>query len=266
MQNRGFRCLIVALLALGVASIAWAQSVPGAQYVVYPTYQPKASAFTAASQSGTAFTSSALRSAIVQAVQSGPSAALTGVITGSTTSIETWTVVNANDTIGGTINVTPSGLSQCLFTIPAYTTLSSAVTLFNANTTCNSTDGLTASVSTSHFILTQGGTSLTIADNGSTLTDYKASTATWALQGSIDGTNWFALPTAAMPTTSVPITTTAVSQTTATTTQTAATMAYAYVANITGWNHFRFVTTSGTFTASSTLSLSFSGVPHSTYF
>jgi hypothetical protein len=267
MKNRALKALFGAFIALGFACAAAAQYVPGAQPVVYPTYQPAATNFTAASQNGTAFTSTALRSAVIVAVQNGPTpAALTGVVSGTTTSVETWTTNAATDTIGGTVAVTPSGLSACTITFPAYTTLASAVTLFNANTVCNSTDGLTASASTNHFILTQGGVSLTITDNGSTLVNYKASTATWALQGSIEGVNWFAVPTAALPTTSVPVTTTAVSQATATTTQTAATMSYAYMANISGWNHFRFATTSGTFTASSALSLAFSGTPHATFF
>jgi hypothetical protein len=267
MNSRIFRVLTAALVALGLASFASAQYTPGAQPVVYPTYQPAASAFTAASQTGTAFTSSGLRSAVIVAVQNGPTpAALTGVVSGTTTSVETWTLAGTADTFGGTINVTPSTKSLCSITIPPYTTLAAAATLFNANTTCFTTDGLTATTGSGTFILTQGGVSLTITDNGSTLVDYKASTATWNLQGSIDGVNWFSVPTAALPTTSVPITTTAITQATATTTQTAATMGYAYVANVAGWNHFRLSTTSATFTATSTLSLAFSGSPLQSFF
>lgn len=66
-------------------------------------------------------------------------------------------------------------------------------------------------------------------------------TATWKIQGSNDGgSHWFDLPTAAYPTTAAP-TTLAVSQTTTATTL--------YAVNLAGFTNFRFVTTSGTFTA-----------------
>src|ERR1035437_115090 len=137
MKNRTFSILLTALVALGLGSMASAQYVPGAQPVVYPTYQPAASAFTAASQTGTAFTSSALRSAVIQVVGQPLTAAMTGVVSGTTTSIETWTSAATGDAISGTINVTPLTKVPCVFTFPVGTSKASAVTLFNANTTCN---------------------------------------------------------------------------------------------------------------------------------
>lgn len=72
------------------------------------------------------------------------------------------------------------------------------------------------------------------------VTGTSLTTATWAIQGSIDGgTTWFALPTAAYPTTAAP-STLAVTQTTTATAQ--------YVVNLAGITQVRIVT-SGTFTA-----------------
>jgi hypothetical protein len=68
-------------------------------------------------------------------------------------------------------------------------------------------------------------------------------TSVWSIQGSTDGgATWLSLPTAAYPTTAA-VTTTAVTQT--------STASGFYVVNLVGFNAFRFITTSGTFTGTS---------------
>lgn len=136
------------LLALLVPCAAYAQYVPGAQPIVFPTFQSPVYTFTATSQTGNSATTTALASGIIEVK----------------------------------------------------------------------------------------GTALT--------------TATWAMQGSIDGgTTWQALPTAPYPTTAF-VTTTAVTQTTTTTNT-------FYVVKLLGFTKFRFVT-SGTFTATN-ITIQFTG-------
>lgn len=209
-----------------------------------------AQTFVAASVTGATIKIASGRSGIIEINGTGPSAAVAApVITGTTTSIATYTVNASGDSIGGTIAVSVATLGSCTVTIPAYTTLAGAVTLFNA-AACATTTGLTASTTSATLVLTQGGVSLAISNNGSALTDYKAWTSTWSIQGSVDGgVTWFSLPTAVMPTTSVPITTTALTQATAVTTQAGSTYSSFYVVNLVGLSAVRFTTTSSSFTA-----------------
>jgi hypothetical protein len=100
------------------------------------------------------------------------------------------------------------------------------------------------------------GTSIAVGGLRSGLiqvTGVSLTTATWQLQGSVDGgVTWNNLPTAAYPTTTLPITTTAVSQT--------STAAGLFVVNLSGMTNLRFATTSGTFTGTSlSLKLTASG-------
>jgi hypothetical protein len=94
----------------------------------------------------------------------------------------------------------------------------------------------------------QTGTAFSIGGQRSGLIEVKGTaltTATWSIQGSMDsGTTWVSLPTAALPTTSVPITTTATSQTTTSS-------GTFYVVSVSQFTMLRFITTSGTFTATS---------------
>lgn len=95
----------------------------------------------------------------------------------------------------------------------------------------------TAASQTGATIFTGGLKSGLVTAYGTALT-----TATWKIQGSNDGGgHWFDLPTAVYPTTTLPITTTVLSETTTATSL--------YVVNLAGFTNLRFVTTSGTFTA-----------------
>lgn len=92
----------------------------------------------------------------------------------------------------------------------------------------------------------QNGTAIGLGGLGSGIIEVKATTittATWAIEGSVDGgTTWFELPTTAL---SVVASTTPTPALTQTTTATAT----AYAVNLVGITQVRFITTSGTFTA-----------------
>ena len=88
-MNKFFRSALLALTVAVCASASFAQYVPGAQPIVFPTYQPAGQTFhSVTAQTGASLTSSSLRSAIIQVAQTGPTAAVAApVITGTTTSI-----------------------------------------------------------------------------------------------------------------------------------------------------------------------------------
>lgn len=97
---------------------------------------------------------------------------------------------------------------------------------------------LTAASQNGATLYTGGLSAGTIQVTGVSLT-----TATWSIQGSNDGAaTWFSLPTAVYPTTAL-VSTLAVTETTTATAH--------YVVNLAGLTNVRFITTSGTFTATS---------------
>jgi hypothetical protein len=260
-MTRILRTALLVFAAIGLTAAASAQYVPGQQPVLFSPYQPPAQSTTAVTQTTATLSTSALKSGIIEVTGTLTAAVAAPVITGTTTSIATYTLAASTDTFSGLVAVSVSGVATpCAVTLPAYTSLSAAVTAFNANTNCNTTNGLTASTSGATFVLTQGGSSLAITNNGSALVDNKAWTGTWAIQGSIDnGVTWVSLPTAALPTTSNIISTTAVTQATAVTTQASTSQSF-YVVSLAGFNRFHFVTSS-TYTTGLVETFRLSGVP-----
>jgi hypothetical protein len=242
------RIAVLALIAVTLTVTASAQYVPGAQPVVFTTFQTASQSFTATNQFGTAINTTGLASGIIEANITNPAtpyavAAPAFVASGvSTYSTLTYTAQNTTDFIGGTLKFSYAGGPTITVTIPWGSTLTQAAAAINANPTANA--ACPATVSTATIVLTgvaygTGGTKNCV-DQGSTLTDTLAVSVVWGLQGSIDqGVTWSPIPTAAMPTTAQPSTTAI--------TETSATPAVFYLVNLAGWNKIRFVTSS-TFT------------------
>jgi hypothetical protein len=251
MNSRIFRVLTAALVALGLVSFASAQYVPGAQPVVYPTYQNSTTTATATNQFSTPLITTGLASGVIEVTVNNPAtlyvvAAPAFVASAvSTYSTLTYTSQNTTDFLSGTLKFSYAGGATITVTIPWGSTLTQAAAAINANPTANA--ACPATVSTATIVLTGvaygAGGIKNCVDQGSVLNDTLAVSVPWNIQGSVDGgVTWVQLPTAAMPTTAQP-STTAITQTTAVPVNW-------YLINFAGFNRLRFVTT-GTFTGAS---------------
>ncbi len=218
-----------ALLIVSLGLIAEAQVYyPGSQPSLFPNYSYAPETFTAISQTGAALNVGGVGFGTIAAHGTGfgvvNSATYTsgGTITGTSTQTCTVTftggatgtvaLTGSNTIAGGTAITIVSGGS-------AYSAAPTSATLSNGTATCSGTVVVASALTT----------------------------ATWQVQGSIDGgVKWFTLVTAPYPATTLPITTVAVSQT--------VTGTKLFVINLAGMTNVRFGTTSATFNAT-TISL-----------